>query len=78
MGGMEMVGSLGSRKLQRIVDLIAKHGIFGTSRQCMHGEGNEGWRSMCRDNWVGNRLSKSATSKHVPETPLSPSLTYRT
>ena len=63
MGGVEMVGRLGSRKSQRIVNLIAKHGSFGISRQCMHGEGNEGWRSMYRDSWVGNRLSKSAATK---------------
>ncbi len=63
MGAMQMVGGLGVQKSQRIVNLIAKHEIFTIPSQCMHGEGYEKRRSMRRDNWVEDRLSKSARAQ---------------
>ena len=60
MGVMQMVGGLGLQKSQRTVDLIAKHEIFTISSQCMHAGGYEKRRSMRRDYWVEDRLSKSA------------------
>ncbi len=60
MGVMQTGGGLGLQKSQRIVDLIAKHETFTIPSQCMHAEGYEKRRSMRRDNWVEDRLSKSA------------------
>ena len=39
IGVTQMVGGLGSRKSLRIVDLIATHGSFRLSHQCLHEKG---------------------------------------
>lgn len=62
MGLMQVVGGSGSRKSQRIADLLAKHGIFSMSCQYMRAEGKERRGSMCRDNWTENMLIKSAAA----------------
>lgn len=49
MGVLQTVGVLGLQKSQRIVDLIAKHGIFTTSCQYMHAGGIARRRSMRRE-----------------------------
>lgn len=51
MSVLETVGVLGLRISQRIVDLIAKHGIFRTLCQYMHAGGIERQRSMRRENF---------------------------